>query len=86
MNIHMAPANHTSSGTAGNQLTLATVLASWENDDKDRYYPLDSWNSAEQRVIVAVRDGGFGTLRDLCHMTLAEAIATGMSATKHLTE
>lgn len=38
------------------ELTLEAVLASWEDDDKHRYFPL-----ADGRV--AIRDGGTGTWR-----------------------
>lgn len=60
-------------------LNLASVLRSWEDDDKHRYYPLGVWTYATQRVLVVVRDGCFGTLRGSYDMTLAEAVASGMS-------
>ncbi len=74
----VATPDRVSSESSMDVLTLAAVLSSWENDDKDRHYPLGIWRDLDNVVPVVVRDGGTGAIRQMTAMTFAEARASGM--------
>ena len=55
-------------------LTIASIFNSWEDEDRNRYFPLIDFPATDGCIIVAVRDGCNGMHRAYVTMTLEEVM------------